>query len=248
MRIVAIIQARMQSTRLPGKVLTDICGKPLIWHIINRVKKSKRINDYVLATSLNPADNRLAEWAVGDKVKVFRGSEQNVLARYYDAAVFSNAEIVVRITADDPFKDPVILDEVIDMLLIDNLDFAYNNNPPSFPEGLDCEVFTFQALQQAFQHAKDDFEKEHVTQYFYRHPGDFRQKNLQYHTDLSSLRWTIDTEDDLKMAKEVYESLFKESKVFGFAEILELIKKKPYIASMNKDVKRSAMYSKTKNQ
>jgi len=243
MRIVAIIQARMQSTRLPGKVLTDICGYPLIWHISNRVKKSKRITNLVLATSNNKADDALERWAKQNAIDVYRGSEQNVLERYYGAAVYSNADIIVRITADDPFKDPAILDQVIDLLVTKHLDFAYNNKPPTFPEGLDCEVFTMKALKVAYENATDDFEKEHVTQHFYRNPQQFTQDNFQYEKNISSLRWTIDTEDDLKMAKEVYNHLFKENEVFLMRDILDLIEQKPYIPLINQNVSRSTMYS-----
>lgn len=242
--ITAIIQARVASTRLPNKVFANLAGKPLIWHIVNRVSASERIEKVVLATSTNPLDDALETWARRNDVEVFRGSEQNVLSRYHQAAQASGASTIVRITADDPFKDPVVIDSVIEMYLSETLDFAYNNKPPSFPEGLDTEVFTVDALNRAARESRDPFEHEHVTQYFYRHPESFKQMNYDYKTDISNLRWTIDTEKDLSMARLVYEDLFQEKPIFLMDDILALIEQRPEIAKINSDVQRSAMYLK----
>ena len=146
MNIVAIIQARLGSTRFPEKVFANLVGKPLIWHIINRLKYSQKINTIVLATTNTGRDDELAKWAEIESVNLYRGSENNVLERFYFAAKQYSADIIVRITADDPFKEPMIIDKVIEKLLSEKLDFAYNNNPPTFPEGLDTEVFTFKAI------------------------------------------------------------------------------------------------------
>lgn len=242
MNIVAIIQARLGSTRFPQKVFADLSGRPLIWHVINRLKYSKKINRIVLATTDKHTDDELAKWAEIEGINLYRGSENNVLERFYFAAKNYSADIIVRITADDPFKDPNIIDRVIEKLLQEKLDFAYNNNPPTFPEGLDTEVFTFDALEKAYFQSVDDFEKEHVTQYFYRNNDSFKQSNLSTDKNLSHLRWTIDTELDYEMTKQVYYHLYKTNEIFLMNDILKLINDKPEIAKINIDVARSAMY------
>lgn len=240
--ITAIIQARVGSKRFPNKIFADISGKPLIFHVINRLKKSNKIENIVVATTLNSLDNAIETWANQNKVNCFRGDEDNVLSRFYFAAKEYKAKIIVRITADDPFKDYRIIDKVINTLISQNLSFAYNNNPPSFPEGLDTEVFTFNALEKAFRESTDSFEKEHVTQYFYKNPSLFLQKNISNNKNLSHLRWTIDTEKDLEMVKKIYEKLYYENNVFLTEDILRLISNYPEIATINQNVQRSSMY------
>lgn len=242
--ITAIIQARTWSTRLPNKIFAKIKGKPLIWHIVDRINKSKYIQEIVVATTTNTNDNEIEKWCKENNTKVFRWDEDDVLSRYYHAAVASKATTIVRITADDPFKDPEIIDKVIEIYQNNNLDFAYNNKPPTFPEGLDTEIFSFGALEKAFIESKDVFEREHVTQYFYRNPDKFKQMNWKNDIDLSYCRRTIDTDDDLTMAREVYENLYKEWKIFLMKDIIKLLKEKPNIATLNAKVKRSFMYKK----
>ena len=246
MKIIAIVQARVGSTRLPNKIFYELSGKPLIWHVINRLKISSRLSDIVIATTDNELDDRLALWADLNEVKLFRGSETNVLKRYYDAAVYFGADIIVRITADDPFKDAIVMDSVIDMVTNCSIDFGFNNKPASFPEGLDIEVFTFQALQKANANSIDSFEQEHVTQYFHRNPSQFSMKNLSYKENLSHFRWTIDTIDDYYMSSKIYEELYKSGEIFLLSEILTLLQKRPYIALINDNVDRSLMYKKNK--
>lgn len=242
--IVAIIQARLGSTRFPKKIFSTLAEKPLIWHVIDRLKYSKKIDKIVLATTDTLIDNELATWAEREEVALFRGSENNVLERFYLAAKQYGADVVVRITADDPFKDPVIIDKVIDKLLKEKLDFAYNNYPPTFPEGLDTEVFTFDSLVRAYTQSVDDYEREHVTQYFYRNKELFKQGNYVNTSDLSYLRWTIDTEQDYFMAKEVYKLLYRKNEIFLMHDILEVLKKDPKISEINKYVTRTIMYKK----
>ncbi|MDP2365890.1 MAG: glycosyltransferase family protein [Ignavibacteria bacterium] len=242
--VTAIIQARVNSTRLPNKIFCDIEGFPLIWHIVNRIKTSKKINDIIIATSDNKKDDILEKWCLTNNIKCFRGSEKNVLERFYFSALKYETEIIARITADDPFKDPEIIDNVIDMLITKNLDFAFNNKPPTFPEGLDTEIFTFSALKNAYENSLDPFEQEHVTQFFYRNPNLFLQKNYSNSQNFSNLRWTVDTEKDLEMVKVVYKHLFSSKQVFLFNDILNLIYENPWISNINLDVERSIMYKK----
>lgn len=240
--IVAIIQARLGSTRFPRKIFADLAKRPLIWHVINRLKYSQKIDNIVLATTDTSIDDELAIWAENEGINIFRGSENNVLQRYYYAAKQYSANIIVRITADDPFKDPIIIDRVIAKLLNEELEFAYNNNPPTFPEGLDTEVFTYSALEKAYLESTDAYEKEHVTQYFYRNKDIFKQANYSNDRNLSGFRWTIDTELDYEMTKHIYDVLYKENEIFMMNDILELLEENPEISLINIKVSRSAMY------
>lgn len=242
--IAAIIQARTGSTRLSNKVFRTLCGKPLIWHITNRLKYSRNIDKIILATTLNINDNVLQDWASENEIPCFRGDENDVMDRYYQTAKYFAVDTIVRVTADDPFKDPFIIDEVISLYEESNLDFAYNNFPPTYPEGLDAEVFSFEALEKSFKNSKDPFEREHITQHFYRNPESYRQACLKNSADLSCLRWTIDTQEDLDMAEMVYDKLYHKTGIFAMADILELLNKEPNIAIINSAVKRSAMYTK----
>jgi spore coat polysaccharide biosynthesis protein SpsF len=242
-RVVGIIQARVGSTRLPKKIFAEISGKPLLYHVLKRARKSRKIHDVVVATTRNPQDDVVEDWCLAENVSIFRGDEEDVLRRFYEAAVSYNADTVVRITADDPFKDPVIIDQVIDMYFRDGLDFSCNNNPPSFPEGLDVEVFSMDALTEANINASSSFEREHVTQYFYRHPKKYLLGNYAYKENISQLRWTIDTEEDLKMVRAVYNGLYSSKKIFLMEDILEFLLKNRKISIINSHVKRSDMYT-----
>lgn len=240
--IVAIIQARTSSTRFPNKVFADLCGKPLIWHVFNRIQSSRFINSFVLATTNNELDNSLVDWAQDNNTLYFRGDENNVLKRYYDAAKYYKADIIVRITSDDPFKDIEIIDNVISLLIRNELDFAYNNKPPTFPEGMDVEVFTFNALEKAYFLCNNDFEKEHVTQFFHNNVQLFNIENLIYKVNLSNYRWTIDTKLDFEMTTLVYNKLYNVNKIFNMNDILNLFVNHPEIPQMNQFVVRSQMY------
>ena len=246
MNVAAIIQARRGSTRLPDKVFLDLEGKPLIWHVFNRIKDSKFITQYILATTVEEKDNELEKWAIENNILVYRGSENDVLDRYYQAAKKFEADIVVRITADDPLKDLTVLDSVINELLISNVDFAFNNNPVSYPEGMDVEVFKFSALEIANNNSFDLFEREHVTQFFHRNPELFSSKNISYFKDLSYLRWTIDTPQDYKLTKLIYKNLYNINNKFDFQDVLKLLEFNPELALINSNEKRSEMY-KNKN-
>lgn len=243
MKVVAIIQARCGSTRFPNKVFADICGKPLIWHVINRLKFAYTIDEIVLATTTNSLDDKLYEWAILNHITVFRGSENDVLNRYYNSAITCKADIIIRITADDPFKEPLIIDRPVRVLQEEKADFVCNNYPPTFPEGLDVEVFTRKALEVAESKSVSSFEREHVTQYFYRNPSDFKIINIAHTENISNLRWTIDTEKDFFMVERVYSFLYRETdEIFHMDDILQLIKQYPDIAQMNSNVTRSEMY------
>jgi spore coat polysaccharide biosynthesis protein SpsF len=243
MKVAAIVQARCGSTRFPNKVFVNLCGKPLIWHVFNRLKFAKRIDQVVLATTTSHKDDQLERWANENGVTVFRGSEDDVLSRYYNANEIVKADVVVRITADDPFKEPSVIDRAIEMLLNDHCDFVSNNNPPTFPEGLDCEVMTAAALRRSQESTEDAYEREHVTQYIYHNPHLFKTENLFQVENMSQLRWTIDTDIDFQMVKIIYEALYNgDLDIFHMDEILEYLKEHPEVQEMNNHVARSAMY------
>ena len=243
MSVNAIVQARCGSTRFPAKVFADINGKPLIWHVVDRLKYTNKIDKIIIATTVSPKDDRIEDWCKENKVDCFRGSEEDVLNRYYSASEAFPSDYIVRITADDPFKEPAVIDAVITKLLEEGYDHVTNNLPPSFPEGLDCESFTKASLDYSEKHAVNAFEREHVTQYIYHHPEIFKIGNVSCDKQLSHLRWTIDKEVDLEMVRAVYAKRDPKNKgILLLGEILQILKDNPEIEKINSEVERSAMY------
>lgn len=239
----AIIQARCGSTRFPNKVFADVNGKPLIWHVVNRLTHAKTINKIVIATTINEKDDKIEKWCNENNVACYRGSENDVLNRYYSASVAFPSDIVVRITADDPFKEPAVIDAVVNKLINEGFDHVTNNFPPSWPEGLDCEAFTFAALEALEKSTNDAFEREHVTQYIYHNPDKFKIGNVASPKNLSYLRWTIDKEVDYEMVKAVYAHRNPaNTDILLLDEILDILEKNPEIKEINSSVERSAMY------
>ena len=245
MSVNAIIQARCGSTRFPNKVFALIDGKPLLWHVVNRLKYATKIDDIIVATTVSEKDDKIEEWCRENNVHCFRGSEENVLNRYYSASEAFPSDYVVRITADDPFKEPKVIDAVITKLIEEGYDHVTNNLPPSFPEGLDCEAFKKSALDRSEKEAETAFEREHVTQYIYHHPEIFRIGNVSHDEDLSYLRWTIDKDVDFEMVLAVYAHRNPANKgILLMDEILDILRANPEIAKINSEVERSAMYKK----
>lgn len=243
MSVNAIIQARCGSTRFPNKVFALINGKPLLWHVVNRLKYATKIDDIIVATTVSEKDDKIEEWCKENNVHCFRGSEENVLNRYYSASEAFSSDYVVRITADDPFKEPKVIDAVITKLIEGGYDHVTNNLPPSFPEGLDCEAFKKSALDRSEKEAETAFEREHVTQYIYHHPEIFKIGNVSNPENLSYLRWTVDKEVDFEMVKAVYAHRHPANKgILLMDEILDILKANPEIEKINSEVERSAMY------
>lgn len=243
MSVNAIIQARCGSTRFPNKVFALIDGKPLIWHVVNRLKYATKIDDIIVATTVSEKDDKIEEWCKENNVHCFRGSEENVLNRYYSASEAFPSDYVVRITADDPFKEPKVIDAVITKLIEEGYDHVTNNLPPSFPEGLDCEAFKKSALDRSEKEAETAFEREHVTQYIYHHPEIFKIGNVSNGENLSYLRWTVDKDVDFEMVKAVYAHRNPANKdILLMDEILDILKANPEIEKINSEVERSAMY------
>ena len=243
MSVNAIIQARCGSTRFPNKVFALIDGKPLLWHVVNRLKYASKIDDIIVATTVSEKDVKIEEWCKENNVHCFRGNEEDVLNRYYSASEAFPSDYVVRITADDPFKEPKVIDAVITKLIEEGYDHVTNNLPPSFPEGLDCEAFKKSALDRSEKDAETAFEREHVTQYIYHHPEIFKIGNVSNGENLSYLRWTVDKDVDFEMVKAVYAHRNPENKgILLMDEILNILKANPEIEKINSEVERSAMY------
>jgi len=241
-KVVAIIQARMGSTRLPGKVLKEIVGKPMIWHVINRVKHAKELDDIVVATTSLKEDKQILDLASEIGVENYAGSENDVLDRYYKAAVMSEADVIVRITADCPLADPNVIDKVIRYYRTNDFDYVSTSIKPTFPDGIDVEVFSFPALDKAWSEAKLASEREHVTPYIWKNPNIFKIENYENDFDISYMRWSVDEESDLEFVKKIYGLLYMENKLFYMEDVIDLLMKSPELTGINKDIVRNEGY------
>jgi glutamate-1-semialdehyde 2,1-aminomutase len=238
MKVVAIIQARMGSTRLPGKVMLPIVkGMPMIEVLLFRLRQAKEINKIVIATSVNQKNQPLVDHVTKLGFSIFQGSENDVLDRYYRAAVLHNSDIVVRITGDCPLVDPEVVDAIIKTYKLGGADYVSNSNPPTYPDGLDVEVFSFSSLKTAWKEAKKSFEREHVTP-FIRESGRFKIKNFTNNKDYSSERWTVDEPEDYKVIKSIFEN-FSPRIDFSWNEVLQLNYLQPDIFIENRHIKRN---------
>ncbi|MCX7797109.1 MAG: glycosyltransferase family protein [Melioribacter sp.] len=239
MKIVTVIQARMSSTRLPGKVMLPILGKPLLIRMIERVKHSKFIGELVVATSQNPEDDQIELLCLEHNLNCFRGHLTDLLDRHYQVGKLYNADAVVKIPSDCPLIDPQIIDTVLKFYIenSDKYDYVSNLHPATYPDGNDVEVISFYALEKAWKEAKKDFEREHTTPYIWENPDKFRIGNVVWETGLdysTTHRWTIDFEEDYIFIKRVYEELYEKDYPFGIYDILSLINQKPEIYEINK--------------
>lgn len=250
MKIVAIIQARMGSTRLPGKMMKLILGKPIVEYVFDRIQPSKLVNGFWLATTTEPVDDVLATWAESNKVSCFRGSVNDVLDRYYQTAQLAKADVVVRITGDCPLADFEVIDRVINDYVSNYpaFDYVCNGQPPTFPDGLDVEVFSFKALEKAWQEAHLASEREHVTPFIWKQPELFKIGNISNDSDLSSVRWTLDTEEDFKLISLIVTEMQKEKTYPHFKKILEIFYEHPEWKAINTQHTRNEGYAKSINE
>lgn len=232
--IVCIIQARMGSTRLPRKVLKPILEKPMLQHQIERIKHSQLVNKIVIATTIKPEDDPIFELAQKIGVVCFRGSELDVLDRYYQAAKETHADVVIRITGDCPLSDPVVIDETIEYFLKNSADLDYTSKPANYPEGLDMEIFSFKTLEQAWKEATKPSEREHVTPYIYNHPELFRIRSWKNgEGDFSKMHWSVDTQEDFVFVTKIFEALYPINHFFTKNDVLEFLVKNPDLLSVN---------------
>ena len=233
--VVAIIQARCNSSRLKNKVLENVVGKPLIERIIDRVEECSLVHNIVVATSKNSSDDVLEQWCRKNTVNIYRGCEDDVLSRYYESAVAFNASIIVRITADDPLKDPDVIDRAIALQEDTRADYVSNTLEPTFPEGIDVEVFTFEALEKAHNEAKLSSEREHVTPYIWKNKKIFHIENFAHTENLSHMRWTVDYKEDLDFIIAIYEKLHDRS--FRMNDVLNVISDPDFVAKSKKVIR-----------
>jgi spore coat polysaccharide biosynthesis protein SpsF len=234
-KVVAVIQARMGSTRLPGKVLRDLAGETVLTRVVTRLRRTKLIHEVLVATTDQRADDVIVAECHRLSVKVTRGDQNDVLDRYFRAAQFSKAEVVVRITSDCPLIDPEITDKTIAAFLDQHPDYASNVLVRTYPRGLDTEVMSFAALSRAWQEARKPYEREHVTPYIVEHPAEFRLLSVIGDEDHSGLRWTVDTTEDLEFVRSVYNRLGGDGE-FSWRAVLDLIEREPQLAELNRFV------------
>ncbi|MBU1997686.1 MAG: glycosyltransferase family protein [Candidatus Omnitrophica bacterium] len=235
--IVAIIQARTGSSRLPGKVLMELAGKPMLMRIVERCKKSKLINKVVIATSTAKGDNKIEQLCKTNDWHCFRGSESDVTDRFYQASLKYEATIVVRITADCPLIDAEVIDDVIKQFLNKQPDIDYCSNilpHRTFPRGLDTEVFSFEAIERSWKEDDNPEWREHVDEYILHNQDTFKLDGFLNEKDYSYMRWVVDTEDDLKFIRKIYES-FGDSN-FGWQDVINFIEENQDLLKINKDV------------
>lgn len=237
MKVVCIVQARMGSSRLPGKVLKVICGKTVIEHDIDRLRLVENIDDIIIATTTKKEDDTIVEMAKKLGVKFFRGSENNVLSRYYFAAKENKADIVVRVTSDCPLLDYKVCDKIIRFFKQNrNIDYVSNTLERTYPRGYDVEVFSFEALKMAYEKASETYEKEHVTPYIWQNTEMFKINQICNDEDYSNLRLTLDTKEDFELISKIYDELYINNGMFGFEDIINLYNKNPEIFEINKDI------------
>ena len=265
--IVAIVQARTASSRLPNKVLLEIGGEPMLVQVIERVRKAQTVDEVLVATTNDPSDDPILELCARRGYACYRGSQYDVLDRYYQAARAAKAEVIVRITADCPLIDPEVIDKTVLAFLGASkpgeeslpYDFAANRLPPpwkrTYPIGLDTEVCSMQALKRAWQEARLAYQREHVMPYLYDEEGRFRVLVVDHEVDYGAVRLTVDTPEDLALMRAIY-ARFPGRTDFSWLEVLDLLRSEPALATLNaavqhkslQDVDERAMRSKSDNR
>lgn len=234
----------MASSRLPGKVLLDIVGQPMLVRVVERVKRANTIDRVVVATTTDPSDDPIGDLCQTRGYSCFRGDQFNVLDRYYKAATLYKAEIIVRVTADCPMIDPAEVDHVVQALLESGADFAANRLPPpwqrTYPIGLDTEVCTFEALERAWKEAERSEDLEHVMPYLYTEEDRFYIQIIDHNVDYGHYRWTVDTQEDLDLARQIY-AHFNGKDDFSWLDVVDLYDRHPELSFINVDVKHKSV-------
>lgn len=230
----------MASSRLPGKVLKDIAGQPMLVHVVEHAHKAHTITDVVVATTTQPEDDAIEELCKERSYPCYRGSVHDVLDRYYQAACLFAADVVVRLTSDCPLLDAGVVDHTVQEFLNSGVDFAANRLPPPFkrtyPIGLDTEVCTFAALEKAWMEAEEKHDREHVMPYLYEIPGRFKVLRLDYPEDYGQMRWTVDTPEDLELVRIIFDRM-RHKPDFTWLDVLDLYKREPGLVEINAGVK-----------
>lgn len=229
----------MASTRLPGKVLKKVVGKPLLELEIERLQRVKLKDEIIVATTSNPQDDPIVALCEKLKVLTFRGSENDVLSRYYEAAREFKSDIIVRVTADCPLIDPDITNQIIQKYLESSKEYVSNTLIRTFPRGLDTEVFSFQCLEKVFNESKMPSEREHVTPYIYNNRDLFQCAGVESTVDCSRYRWTVDTPEDLELIKIIFEALYVKNPLFSTNDVCLMFDKHPEWLQVNKHIKQN---------
>lgn len=243
--ILAVLQARMSSSRFPGKVLAPLLGEPMLFRQIERIRRAREIGDLVVATSADDSDRPLAEACAARGVKVARGSLGDVLDRFVTAARPLAPDAVVRLTGDCPLADPAVIDAVVARYRSGAFDYVSNVEPATYPDGLDVEVVRMSALERAHRDARLPSEREHVTPYVRNHPEIFPRANVESAVNLAHLRWTVDEPADLVFVEEVYKRLYPANPAFTTRDVLELLDRDPRLADINAGFERNAGMAKS---
>lgn len=243
LRIILIVQARMGSTRLPGKIFKEILEKPLLYYEIERLRQVKKVDAIVIATTINPIDHAVVDFCHLEQIPLYRGSEEDVLDRFYQAAKSFSADVIVRVTGDCPLIDPKIIDAVIDCYLQSYPNFQYVSNTlhRSYPRGLDVEVFSFDALKKAAKEAILPSEREHVTPYIYSHPKEFALENVVHTPNESNHRWTVDTDEDFELISRILSVLYPIKPNFDMNDVLNLLRKYPEWKKINAHIQQKTI-------
>ena len=238
MRTIITVEARMRSTRLSGKVLRPILGQPMLARMIERLRRVRRADGIVVATTDHAADDPIAALATRLGVGCHRGSESDVLARVLDAARSAGADLIVETTADCPLIDPVVIDQVIQTFHRNRVDYCANVLVPTYPRGLDAQVFPTRVLAEVAGLTNDPADREHVSLYIYEHPERYRLLNVAsgLPREVSDLRLTVDTAEDLALVTRVYDELYPNNPAFGLADIVALMEREPLLRTMNQHI------------
>jgi spore coat polysaccharide biosynthesis protein SpsF len=245
MKVVAIIQARIGSTRLPGKVLKKILGKSLLDFQLERLRQVNNIDEIVIATTTNVNDLPVVEWCKQNSISFYRGSEEDVLSRYYEAATIFNADIVVRLTSDCPLIDPKVVETVINHYIThkESVDYVSNSLIRTFPRGLDTEVMSYSVLKQVHMEAISKPHREHVTAYIYSHPERFKLLNVSNNLDQSRFRLTVDTIEDFQLIRNIIEELYPQNQNFDLNDIIALLERNKEWFLINQHIEQKSIDS-----
>lgn len=245
MKKVAIIQVRTASTRLPRKCMLQISGMTILEHIVKRLEHSEELDDICIATTEQPEDDHIEMLSRKLGTHLYRGSPDDVLDRFYHAAEKCHATVICRVTADDPFKDPSLVDQFIRRFQEEDCDYLSNTIEPTYPEGIDIEIFSMDALREAWQNAKLESEREHVTPYIWKQPNNFKIISEKYKKDLSSYRWTLDKPADFVFIQQIYDRLYQPDKLFLMKDILAVLEREPWLKEINAGTVRNEGYLKS---
>jgi spore coat polysaccharide biosynthesis protein SpsF len=235
--VLGILQARVSSSRLPGKVLKPILGRPMLLHQLDRVRRARSLDALVVATSTETSDDPIEALCASAGVRCFRGSLHDVLDRFYQVARSYNPEVIVQLTGDCPLADPELIDRVVESFVADRVDIA--GTASSFPDGLDVAVFRFAMLEYAWTHAVRPSDREHVSLFMVRQPERFPVRRYENDIDLSHLRWTVDEPEDFELVRRIYEALYPTRPAFTTKDILDLLAARPELSELNRRFRRN---------